>query len=435
MIPTARLWFFVLLGVPFGALAFQIDQPWLLAVYNLALALAAFVDFKLCVRTSSIKLSRIFDPVLSVRVPNKIRIEIANEGQASIVGRFRDEAPKGCEAQSNEFDLVIEPGRQVERTYNVTPGERGSEYFRGTFARLRCPLGLVDRQHRLKTEQPVRIYPNVLALREFDLLKQKGRLRQIGIRKSRIRGLGMEFESLRDYALGDDYRKIDWKASARRNKLVVRQFETERNQSVVLCIDVGRRMLSEVNGVSKLDHVLDAVLMVAHAAALEGDLVGLLLYADSVKRYIPPRKGKSQVGFIIEALHDVVAEPVETDFVASFGYLGSRNKRRSLLINFTDLDDDDEATQLVESFGTLSKRHLSLVARIGDPQLKEIAQGAILEPRDLFNKSAALMVGEDRRKAGVKLSNAGIHHFECEPQELAAELVSFYFTVKELSLL
>ena len=111
-----------------------------------------------------------------------------------------------------------------------------------------------------------------------------------------MRGLGTEFESLREYAEGDDFRKMDWKASARRGKLIVRQYEQERNQCVIICLDVGRAEPSEVNGVSKLDHALDACLMLMHAAAASGDFVGLLMDADHVKRYIPPRKGRNQVG-------------------------------------------------------------------------------------------------------------------------------------------
>lgn len=435
MIPTRRLWILIGLGVVVGAVSYQWGLPWVLGAYNVLLLLAALATGMLAPSVANLKLKRKFDPVLSVRVPNRIHVELHNDGPEPIRARIRDEAPQGFEVEHNEFDIKLDPNRYAETSFSVTPFERGSTFFRGTFARLECPLGLVKRQVRLVTEQPVRVYPNVLAFKEFDLLKQKGKLNQMGIRKSRTRGLGMEFESLREYAQGDDYRKIDWKASARKGGLVVREFEREKNQSVILCIDTGRLMLSEVNGVPKLDHVLDSCLMLAHAVVSSGDLIGLLLYSDGVRRFIPPKKGRAQMGAIIEAIHDVVAEPVETDVAAAFAFLGARWKRRSLLINFTDVEDEEAAQALLGSFGPLARRHVSLVARVGDPMLKGVSTGAIHSADDLYLKAAALTFVDDRRRAGIFLSAADIHHLEAEPQDLAAALVSFYFMVKERSLL
>lgn len=435
VVPTKRMWLLLCLGVPFGAAVYQLGQPWLLFAYNAVLILAGWITAAMAPRADSLRIKRRFDPVLSVRVPNLVKLELENDGVEPIQGRLRDEGPARATTDHNEFSFKVEPGRVTEVKYHTTPLERGSDLFRGTFVRLDCPLGLVQRQERLATEQPVRIYPNVLAFKEFDLLKQKGKLNQMGIRKSRARGLGMEFESLREYTLGDDYRKIDWKATARKGGLVVREFEREKNQPVIICIDIGRRMLAEVNGTSKLDHVLDACLMLAHAVASSGDLIGLLVYSDMVHRYIAPRKGKAQVGFIIEAIHDLAANPVETDFAAAFSYLASRWKRRSLLINFTDLEDPDQSQELINTFGPIAKRNIALVARVSDPNLAEVAHAGIRSKDDMFLKAAALTFTDDRKRAGTRLNAADIHQLDAEPQDLAVALVSFYFMVKERSLL
>lgn len=384
---------------------------------------------------SSLKVKRTFDPVLSVRTSNKIVLTLTNESLDPIRGILRDEPPPQFNASQREFRLDLAPERETEVEYALTPNERGSESFKGTYVRLACPLGLVVRQERLPTEEAIRVYPNVLALREFDLLKQKGRLREIGIRRSRMRGLGTEFESLREYAEGDDYRKIDWKASARHAKLVVRQFEQERNQAVVIVIDIGRHMLAEVNGVRKLDHALDACLMLTNAAAAAGDFVGLLVYSDVVRRYIPPKKGRNQIGMIIEALHDLVAEPIESDPAAAFAFLASRWKRRSLVVTFTDLEDPDRARLLTTALGPQARRHLLLLARVSDPKLKEALNPPMEKVEDMYLSAAAGLLVMDRRAATSVLSAANIHNLEAEPQELAASLVSFYFDVKERSLL
>ncbi len=435
LIPTKRLWLLVAIGIPLAIVASLARSPWLIFAYNGLLLVAACITWRLSCDPKALKFIRKFDPVLSVRVANKISLTLLNDGPEPFVGKLRDEPPPTFLSSERQFNLNLRPGEERIVTYQITPPERGGDFFRGTFIRLACPLGLVERQVKLNTEQAVRVYPNVLALREFDLLKQKGQLRELGIRKSRMRGLGTEFESLREYAQGDDFRKIDWKASARRGKLIVRQFEQERNQPVILCIDVGRRMLSEVNGVTKLDHVLDSLLMLTHAASVAGDFVGLLVYSDKVKRYIPPRKGRNQVGFIIEAIHDLVADPVESDPNGAFAYLSTRWKRRALVVTFSDVEDADEAKILGGAVSGMARRHIFLLARVGDPRLKELTLAAAHSTDSLFTKAAALQFTNDRKMAGTILDSRGIHSLESEPQDLPAALVSFYFMVKERSML
>lgn len=435
MVPTRRFWFLIALGIPIAALTTYFGSPAFAFGYDVVVVMVAWVTTKLAPPTRDLRFSRSMDPVLSVRASNKVVLKLENAGSSDLVGRLRDEPPPGFDSTTREFELNLPAGDERELSYYVTPFERGSDYFRGTFLRLACPLGLVWKQLKLSTEQPVRVYPNVLALREFDLLKQKGRLRELGIRKSRMRGLGTEFESLREYADGDDFRKIDWKATARRGKLIVRQFEQERNQSVILVIDVGRHMLSEVDGVRKLDHALDSVLMLTHAAATAGDQVGLLVFSDVVKRYIPPSKGRSQVGAIIEALHDQVAEPMESDAHGAFAYLSTRWKRRSLVVAFTDLEDADRAAWLMKALGPLAKRHLVLMARVKDAKIDECLAMPAETIEKMYLRSAATLLDADRKAAAQVLTSAGVHNLESEPQDLAAALVSFYFTVKERSLL
>jgi len=194
-------------------------------------------------------------------------------------------------------------------------------------------------------------------------------------------------------------------------------------------------MLAEVNGVRKLDHVLDALLMLTNAAAVAGDFVGLLVYGENVRRYIPPRKGRAQVGMIIEAVHDLVAEPVESDPIGAFAYLSTRWKRRSLVVNFTDYEDEDRARDLATAFGPIARRHLALICRVQDPRIDEVLQTTVVTVEDMYRKSAASMLMEDRKAATTVVGAAGIHNLDSEPQDLAAKLVSFYFHVKDHSLL
>ena len=435
MVPTRRFWWLAVLGIPLAGVVAELGFPAWMVAYDLLLLVVAFATSRLAPSVKGLRLSRVFDSVLSVRTANKIVVRLENDGVEPVIGRMRDEPPPQYFADQREFNVHVQPGRVQEFVYHLTPDERGSEMFYGTFLRLACPLGLVERAIKLNTEEAIRVYPNVLALREFDLLRQQGRLRELGIRRSRNRGLGSDFESLRDYTEGDDYRKIDWKASARRAKLVVRQYEQERNQCVILAIDVGRHMLSEVNGVRKLDHVLDAILMLAHAAAAAGDMVGLLVYGDTVKRYIPPKKGRAQIGAVIEACHDLVAEPVESDPNTAFAYLSARWKRRSLLVSFTDYEDEDRARDLATALASVSHRHLTLLTRVMDPRIDELLTAPLVDTSAMYQRGAATMITADRRKATALITSARIRTLDAEPQDLAAKLVSYYFMVKERSLL
>lgn len=435
MVPTRRFWWIVAAGIPICAIAAAAGNPSFFWLYNGLIFGLAYLSSLVPGSRLALRVERRFDSVLSVRVSNKIQLTIFNDGLTSISGVLRDEPPQIWECVGNEFRFQIDPGREIIRSYFVTPPSRGTEWFIATFLLLDCPLGLAYRKVRLETRERIRIYPNVLALQEFDMLRQQGRLREIGIRKSRQRGLGTEFESLRDYSEGDDFRKIDWKATSRRGKLVVRQYEQERNQVVMLIIDVGRYMLAEVDGVRKLDHVLDSALMLAHSAARAGDQVGLLVYGETVLRYIPPGKGKNRLGMVLEAIHDLVAEPVEPDPVSAASYLGSRWKRRSLMVLFTDAEDEDYARELARAWGSEARKHLFAMARVSDPQLKEAANLVPTVPEDLYARSAGQILLTDRRKATQILSAARIQSVEAEPNELTSALVNFYLMVKERSLL
>ena len=434
MVPTKRFWLFAALGIPVAMIGSWVGIPYLFIVYDLILVVTAFASTRLA-PPPALRIRRDHDHVLSVRTENQIVLKVENDGNEPIQAILRDEPPGLFASSNREFKINLDAGRETVLRYQVTPPTRGSAKFRGTFLRISCPLGLVTRQEFLDTEERVRVYPNLLALKEFDLLKQQGRLRDLGIRHSRQRGLGMEFESLREYTQGDDYRKLDWKASARRGKLVVRQFEQERNQAVIIVIDVGRHMMAEANGVPKLDHVLDALLMLTNAAAMAGDMVGLLAYADNVRRYIPPRKGRAQIGAIIDAIHDMEAEPVESDPINAFSYLASRWKRRSLVVTFTDYEDVDRAEELCAAFAPMARRHVSLLSRVLDPRMKAIASQRITSVSEMYQVAAGTMLMEDRRNAARVLKSRGIHTLDSDPENLASDLVNYYFKVKELSLL
>ena len=424
LVPTRRFLLLLALGILLAVIGMVVPGFEIIVLpYNFALFALLVGTWMVARRWDFISITRSTTPIFSVRVPNQVRLDVENLSELPMTVVVRDAPPEDSLATQHQFTLSLSGGQESSVSYTVTPQHRGNDSFRGTYLRVLAPLGLAWVDKFVPNMQRAPIYPNVRALAEYDLLKQKGHLSLMGVRRSRMKGLGTEFESLREYN-DDDYRTIDWKSTARLGKLVVKNFEVEKNQGVIVCMDVGRHMLSEVAGRRKLDYALDAALMLMHAAEKMGDQIGLLLFSDTVGRYIAPKKGRAQVSAILDTVHGVHAEPVEADYMAAFSYLSSRWKRRSLVVVFTDLENDDQAAELSAALSNLRKRHLLIVVRVADPRLRELMSTEIEEPMDLYRRSAAHWYFHDRKKAESRLSLGGIRSIEAEPQDLSAALVS-----------
>lgn len=415
-----------------GALVPGLER--LVLPFNLGVLGVFFVSARLASKTQSVSVRRKLDSVLSVRAPNRVTVEIENDSPVPLSLRVLDEPPEGFEAEGNIARLSLQPRETKAFHYSVVPRERGEDEFRGTFVRIQAPLGLAMVEQRLDTGQKVKVYPNVKSAQDFELLKQKGRLKEIGLRRSRTRGLGREFESLREYN-DDDFRFIDWKSTARRGKLVVRNFEQERNQAVVVCLDLGRHMLGEVDGVTKIDHALDAALLLFHTAERAGDLVGLYAFDDAVQAYLSPKRGRAQVAAVLEAAHDLHAEAIQPNYAKAFTYLAQKWKRRSLVVVFTDAENSDQAEELASALKPIRRHHLLMVVRVKDPRINELMKVEVTDRTSLNTRAAATLYEEDRRQAAAVLAMAGISTIEAEPENLPAALVAAFLHVKERALL
>ncbi len=431
IVPTRRFWFLVALGIPLALVGIWVAgwEP-IVLLYNILLFGALVVTRFMTPNSKSLRIHRVADEVLSVNAANKVELVLENEGGAVMKGRILDECPPDFDSTPREFPLSLAPGEGKTLLYEVRPNNRGSDYFPATFVRFTAPLGLCEVQHRLETTQPVETYPNISAVREFDILNQKGRLGLMGVRRTRYRGQGTEFESLRDYD-HDDFRRIDWKTTARRGKLVVRDYEVERNQVVFIVIDAGRHMLSEASGRLKFDHMLDTALLMMHAAERAGDQVGLIVFAERTLKYVPPRRGRMHVSMLLEAIHDLKARPVESNFGSLMAMFATRWKRRALVVLFTDIEEKREATKLLGAIKPIRNRHLWFIVRVMDPRLKELAVAPLKEESDLYKLGAYHWYAQRREEARIALTHQGVRNIEAEPEELAGVLVNAYWQAKQ----
>src|SRR4051794_11044498 len=319
MLPTWRL-LLVLLG-PAVLLALGSLEPLFLPLAVLALLavlVAVGVDWSLLPRPAAISVQRRLEPRLSLGADNLIRLDVRNGAPRPLRFVLRDGTPRDCRASALYLSGTAPAGGSTTLSYRLRPTRRGDYAFGDAVLRWESPLGLLRRQGTFRAAEAVKVYPNLLDIRKYDLLARRGRLQEAGLRASRRFGTGTEFESLREYQPDDDYRRINWKATARRGRPITAEFETERSQNVLAVLDAGRLMATEVGGLTKLDLALNTSLLLAYVASLRGDRVGLLAFSDRVLAYLPPRRGRRAFLAMLATLYNLRAEPVEPDFDRAF---------------------------------------------------------------------------------------------------------------------
>ena len=369
LLPSPRLAVYVGLGAALWvAAAFVPAWRALVVLYDVVLLLVAGCDLILSPRPRDLEIRREFESKMNLGAANEVRLHARNRSKLPVSLVVRDETPPGwivtredeaAIAQNSpdtaplptlpRVTLRLEAGREGSDGYGLTPARRGDFRFGALHARYPTVLGLWFRQFKSTPENDAaRVYPDISAVKRYELALREGKMRDIGLHLLRLRGQGTEFESLREYNSSDEYKAINWKASARRGKLISTNYEIERDQTIVICLDCGRMMTSMAvakskdeggrmkdegapdhpsslilhpstpTPLSKLDCAINATVLLAHVAASMGDSVGLLLFSDGVLKWLPPRKGRLQTGQIIEALYSAQPSLVEPDYQVAY---------------------------------------------------------------------------------------------------------------------
>jgi len=428
--PSAKAWWLAAagLGLAAGGAVVPGLERWLLP-YDLGLIAVVAGSGIVGARSRRIVVRRSHRESLAARAQNPVTLTLENQGRQPIKVQVFDEELEGSQTIGNEESLVIPAGAQREIEYSVLPTRRGSQEFAGTCLRFLAPLGLARVVQTLDNASTVRVVPNVRPLRDFELLKRKGHLASLGVRKALGKGTGMEFVSLRDYN-EDDVRLMHWGATARRGRLVVKELEPERNQAVVACLDLGRHMLGEVEGVRKLEHMLDAAVFLLHAASRQGDLTGVLAFDEDVRAFVAPQKGRTHAALVADSIYDL--EPVATQphYRAAVAHFGRHWRRRALIVLFSDAEDADQARELASAFAPLRRRHLVVVVRVTDPG-QAATLGAVTSEEGMLRTAAEVWNQDERDAAGAILRNAGFECIEAHPSDLAGALVSAYLRFKD----
>jgi uncharacterized protein (DUF58 family) len=428
MIPSLRLVLLCLapLAVSLAAVAVpSLVQP--MVGMDGAIVLLALLDAWLA-RRRLVTVTREVPPVLSVGRDNAVILHLRSRAGRPLAVSVTDDVP--LPAEGLPASLTLEPGRESSVTYQLRPTRRGEYELGDHHLRHSSPLGLWQRQLRLPDRHAVKVYPDVKAVRALELQAHHDR-DWSQTRSRRLRGGESEFERLREWGRDDEYRSIDWKATARRQRLIAREYQQERNQNIVCLVDCGRLMTAESGGLSHLDHALNAVLMMSHVAARSGDRLGLVAYGDKVRTFVPPTGGPRAAQRLARAVYNLHPTLVEPDHRAAFELVARRLRRRSLVVLFTQIIDEVAAATILKLTRSLVPRHLPLCALFRDPAVEAQTHtplGPDASPLYLRATAAESLLSQDRLIRDLNARGALV--LQTLPSALTPALIGRYLEIK-----
>ncbi|HKO04754.1 MAG TPA: DUF58 domain-containing protein [Candidatus Acidoferrales bacterium] len=392
-------------------------------------------------RVEQIEVSRIWSSAPSLSVPARVAIEVRQQGKATIRAELADDVPASLCEKPPLLILRCAPGRPVRAAYDILPVERGDLRLGRISLRVQSPLGLAERWLVADVAQTVRVFPDLAEARRHTLYLMKSRQVELEKRRTRLRGYGREFESLREYREGDELRDICWTASARRGAPVTKTYEIERSQAVWLVVDAGRLLRARVGvpglraPLEKLDFSTSAALALAFVALYSGDRVGLVAYGRRVQQRLNAARGSGQQRALADALAQVRSEPWEGDHGLACDTLLRHQKRRSLVVWLTDLAETAAMPDVIESTMRLVRRHLVLFVVLGQPDLAQLAATTPRSPTEMYRSMAAQEMVQRRDLLLRDLHEQGAQTLQVDPQRLVPALLDAYLGIKERSLL
>ena len=401
-----------------------------LAVIDGALLVLALADWALAPRRGDVSVERHLPRVVTLGSEVTITWRLTNRTGRPIRIRVADELAPSLRAADRRFSGRVPANGTLEASASMNPSRRGRFQPTEVTWRAEGPLGLAARQVRVQLPATVRVHPRFRSREEAELRINRARILEVGLRSARGRGGGTEFDQLRDYSVDDEFRRIDWSATARAGRPIVRTFRAERNQHVVVLFDNGRVMAGRVDGVPRTEFAMDAALLVTTVATRLGDRCGLLAFDRDVRAAVTPGHSAGQVGRVTDALFELEPALVESDYASAFRQTVTRFRRRSLIVLLTDLVEQAVGESLLPALPVLTRDHLLLVGAVQDPQVRRWADTAPTDAESAYRQAAAARTLRTRDRAAARLRAAGATVVDAPPDRLAARLGDAYLDVK-----
>jgi uncharacterized protein (DUF58 family) len=404
-------------------------------VYHLGLVSIAARDLALLPARGGYAASRKLPEPFSLGEPEDVEVVIANTAAAGLWGRIADYAPAALRPEPPEVTGRFDAHGVLRLRYRTLSPRRGAFVFGPVDLQVWREEGWWRRQLRLGLEQNVAVFPNVVAIKRIQLSLRRGLRAMAGMRRAKPPGASTAFAGLRDYVRGDDVRRVSWTATARRDRPVMVEVEAERGQQVIIALDCGRLMTAPAGDLDKLDHAVNAALMLAWVAQAYGDRVGMMTFDDEVIDFIKPERGAVQLRRITEALYAVRPQYVEPDFGHAMTHLALRVGRRSMVVMLTDVQDPEASRELVAHALRLAGRHLVLVVAMSDPAVLRARDAPIDTSDRAYEWAAAEEFVAGRRESFELLRRGGVLGLDVVAGRLSPTLVERYLELKERALL
>ncbi|HLM65012.1 MAG TPA: DUF58 domain-containing protein [Acidimicrobiales bacterium] len=402
---------------------------WLLAVDGVILAVA-LADAWAAPAPRTLPVSRSLPPAVTLGTEAEVGWTLRNPTRRALRVALADELAPSLRATTRRAGGRVPAGGTLRATAAVRPARRGRFMPTALTVRVEGPAGLAARQSTLTVPGSLRVYPSFRSKEEAELRIRKARILEVGLRSAQGRGGGTEFDQLREYSVDDEFRRVDWAATARTGKPIVRTYRAERNQTVLVMLDNGRTMAGRVDGVPRVEHAMDAVMMLTAVATGLGDRCGVVAFDREVRVAVPPASARTQLGRVIEALYDLEPALIESDYAGAFTETLARFRRRTLLVVLTDLVGPSVEEWLVPALPLVLRDHVVVVAGVRDPDVVRWSSAPAADSSATYRRAAAVSALDERRRTVARLRGLGATVIDAAPGTLAPALADTYLRVK-----
>ncbi|WP_160152070.1 DUF58 domain-containing protein [Microbulbifer sp. ALW1] len=392
------------------------------------LTLAALLDFATGRHCRGLSGRREHPGNLALGVDEAIQLTLFNGGSRPLSLQVTDQVPAELRWAGLPVRMQLNPQQEIVTHYTATPVRRGLAAFGYIEVLASSPWNLWQRKVLLGENQDAKIYPNFLGISSLQALSTEQTLRYMGVHQQQRRGEGLDFRQLREYRRGDSQRQIDWRASARMQKLISREYQDERDQEIIFLLDCGRRMRARDGDLSHFDHALNALLLSAYVAIRQGDAVGLQCFAGSHSS-LPPVKGEGSINLLLNHVYDLHSGTAHSDYTAAAEQLLARQQRRALVILLTNVRDED-SEDLTAAVQQLSRHHLVMVACLRERALDELLEAPVVDFDAALMHSAGKDFVQRRGRLLQELKARNTILADALPSEMHMSLVETYWQLK-----